>query len=129
MNLAIYEKLKETARAETTITYGEIAPLAGLDLDSPGDRTRLAHLLDDINEHEVHRGWPLLSGVVWSSGEGSPGNGFFSSAARLGKYSGNDELQRLAFLAKELKEVYARWKAAGGGAEGSTVVGGSSDER
>ncbi len=42
MNQVIYNKLVETARAGELIAYSDIAPLAGLNLESPADRNRLA---------------------------------------------------------------------------------------
>jgi O6-methylguanine-DNA--protein-cysteine methyltransferase len=38
MHRDIYERLKEVARAGQTITYGEIAAMANLNMESPADR-------------------------------------------------------------------------------------------
>jgi hypothetical protein len=112
MHTAIYELLKETARAGRLITYGEVAPLANLHLESQGDRNRLAQLLGEISQHEHSQGHPMLSAVVVVADTQIPGKGFFTFAKELGKYQGSTELQELEFYAKELRRVYDYWRSA-----------------
>jgi len=52
MHQAIYEKLKSVARAVSCVTYGEIAPLAGLDLENAADCNELARILGEISMNE-----------------------------------------------------------------------------
>lgn len=107
MNKALYERLKQVAREETTTTYGEVAPVVGLDMARPEDRSRMAELLDEISEAEHEEGRPLLSAVVVHAqgGEsgGIPGSGFFSMAKSLGVFDGRD---KVSFFARELMRVY-----------------------
>lgn len=109
MHQAIYQRLIEVARSEDpVVNYAAIAPLAGLSMDDPSDRNRLAAILDEINAHEVEGGRPLLSAVVVLAGSDRPGKGFFECARRLGRYTDGDGL---AFWMRELKRVQAYWRA------------------
>lgn len=107
MHKAIYEKLKDVARKESTVYYSEIAPLAGLDMSNPADRNRIAEILGDIStyEHDNHR--PMLSAVVILQDSNKPGKGFFTLAKELGLYAGSDDD---VFFSSELTKVHAAWQ-------------------
>ncbi len=109
MNTEIYRKLLEVAKAEWLITYGEIAPLAGLNMDSPADRTVISGLLDEINKYESQHGRPMLSAVVVRAADNIPGPGFFVWARDIGKLATNDPIKELEFWASEVKEVHQYW--------------------
>lgn len=79
MNEQIYNKLKEVAHGGKIIYYSEIAPLAGLDMNSPGDRYEIGAILDDINRLERQQNRPMLSAVVVHNDSLIPGQGFFTS--------------------------------------------------
>ena len=100
----IYDKLKEVARARGLIYYQQVGNLVGLDMGDPRDRDRISQLLDDINEEEatVHQR-PMLSAIVVREAEGTPGQGFWKCAKRLGRYTGGSKLD---FYCKELQRVY-----------------------
>ena len=112
MHQEIYEELKRVAREEKTITYSEIAPLAGLDMELAEDRNSIAEILDEISRHEHDQGRPLLSAVVVHAegGEsgGIPGQGFFTLAKSLGLFRGGD---KVVFFALELGRVHKAWKS------------------
>jgi len=104
---AIYERLQGIARAGRTISYHEIAPLAGLDMGNPAHRNEIAEILYEISTHEHREGRPLLSAVVIREDENLPGQGFFTMARELGLYTGTDDV---AFFAQELTRVFAAWR-------------------
>jgi hypothetical protein len=106
----IYERLKEVARNGNLITYGEIAPLANLNMENPDDRNRIAYILGDISKYENEQGRPLLSSIVVLAGIGYPGEGFFNLARELGLHIGTKEFDDLDFFAQEVKRVHAYWK-------------------
>jgi len=106
---AIYEKLKAVAKAEDLISYGEIAPLAGLDMENPDDRNKLAEILGEISTHEHQQKRPLLSAVVILKGNNIPDQGFFTPAKKLGVYIGSDNLK---FFILELRKVHEYWRSA-----------------
>jgi len=110
MTRDIYERLKEVARARRRITYGEIAPMAELDMSNPADRNEIAAILDAISSREYHEDRPLLSAVVVRSDTGYPGKGFFTLAQELGIYDGSDDL---AFFVQELARVHEYWMKGG----------------
>ena len=107
MNQAIYDRLIETAQAEDVTYYSEIAPLAGLDMDSEPDRDRISQLLGEISTFEYQHGRPLLSAAVIHFEDNMPGRGFFTLARQLGfSWQGRDYM----FFAKELRRVHDHWK-------------------
>ncbi len=110
INRDVYEHLKQVAHEERTVTYSEIALMIGLNMQSQLDRTELGHVLGAIATYEHRQGRPLLSAVTVFSNDGYPSNGFFNLAKELGKYTGSTEMDRLAFFANELKEVYQYWE-------------------
>jgi len=107
MHREIYERLKERAKEERLITYGEIAPLAQLDMTLVRDRKEIGRLLGEISTYEHSHGRPLLSAiVVWKDGDrcgSSPGPGFFQLRRELGL---RPEEVDLTFWMRELKEMF-----------------------
>lgn len=106
INMPIYQKIKEIARARDKITYTEIAPLANLDMDNPADRDTIADILDNINHREHQEGRPMLSAVVLLAIENIPGEGFFTCARNLGLYSGGSKFK---FWIAEINRVHDYW--------------------
>ena len=109
MNKIIYEKLKEVARNQSTITYGEVGSLVGLDMEDPSQRNDLANLLGEISTYEYENDRPLLSMVVVHSEDRTPGKGVFNLARQLGAQKPDEE--DIIFFAKELIRVHQHWKA------------------
>jgi hypothetical protein len=107
MHQAIYERLRQIAKAQNTTTYSEVAPLAGLDMANPADRNEIARILGEISSFEHGQGRPMLSAVVMLQGDNMPGQGFFTLARELGLYTGGDDL---TFFARELARVHASWR-------------------
>ena len=108
MHEQIYERLQAVARDQRTVHYSEIAPLAGLDMERPEDRNRIAAILDEISRHEHANGRPLLSAVVVHKGDGTPGDGFFKMARSVGAMHPGED--RVAFFAHELSRVHDAWQ-------------------
>jgi hypothetical protein len=106
----IYERLIEVARNGDLVTYGEIAPLANLNMENPDDRNKIAHILGEISTHENEEGRPLLSSIVVLAGFGYPGEGFFNLARELGHHHGRKEFEDLEYFVQEVKKVHEFWK-------------------
>jgi len=107
MHEAIYEKLKEVARAKRLITYTEIGENVGLRANDP----QLWQLLDKINRQEHEQGRPMLSAVVvQKEGEsyGAPGDGFFKLAKDLSVFKGDN---KYIFWVSELNAVHNYWSS------------------
>ena len=102
----IYDLLTRVARVEETISYGDVARSADLDLDTVADRRRLFSILDRISRSENRAGRPLLSAVV-IGGRGLPGVGFFSMAINLGLYRRNES--KVSYWSQELQRVHRQW--------------------
>ena len=106
---AIHEELVRVARSQQVVNYSDIAPLAGLNMDSPEDRNRIADILDDISRAEHSHGNPLLSAVVIRRDRNMPGAGFFNLAKRLGLYTAGDDFQ---YWLQELRRVHDYWTSS-----------------
>jgi len=107
MHEAIYEKLKEVARAKRLITYTDIGKKVGLRANDP----QLWQLLDKINRQEHEQGRPLLSAVVVQKegeSQGAPGEGFFKLAKDLGVFHGDN---KYIFWVSELNAVHNYWSS------------------
>jgi hypothetical protein len=103
MHKAIYEKLKEVARARELITYKEIAEFVGLDWSKDYGKCRqIFPVLGAVSTSEVEQGHPMLSAVAVRQDIGIPGSGFFMLARDLGRYQGGDDY---SFWLKERDEV------------------------
>ena len=104
----IYEELKRVARRQQMTRYSDIAPLAGLDMDSPADREEMRKILGKISTYEHQNGRPMLTAVVVHKHDNIPGEGFFELARHLGLLTGGDD--ELAFFCHEVGRVHAAWK-------------------
>ena len=109
VHTGIYERLKQVAKAQGLISYGEVAPVANLDMASPADRTTISALLDWINQDEEKHGRPMISAPVVRVGEQTPGPGFFVCARNLGRLASRDEVDEVGFWAMEVKKVHTFW--------------------
>lgn len=107
MNSELRFRLIEIARRKQVVTYGEIAPYFGLDMQNPQDRNTISYMLDEVSEYEFRNGRPLLSAVVILAHGNSPGEGFYTMATRIGRFNGNDDL---FFFVEELNRVHEYWR-------------------
>ena len=107
MNEELHNRLVSVARSGGYATYSEIAPLLGLDMASPADRTEIGRLLGEVSVFEHQLGHPLLSVIVIHRDNNIPGPGFFQLAQDLGIYDGNDDL---LFFVREFQRVRDYWR-------------------
>jgi hypothetical protein len=110
VNKAIHNRLVRLAKSRQTTSYGDIAPLAGLDTRKVADRSKIARILEEISVYEHSRARPMLSAIVLYTESSSPGQGFFELARSLDRYSGTDEHSERQFLSSEIASVWAQWK-------------------
>jgi hypothetical protein len=101
---ALYEKLREIARACETIFCAEIAPYAGV---NPKFVFPLFPKLDEVNRREHADKRPLLSAVVIGKEKGMPGPGFIENARELGVCLRLDDR---ACWEAELQRVHDHWR-------------------
>ena len=109
MNTAIRTKLEDAARAGTTLTYSDVAPLAGLDMSKPDHRNQMSAILCEIGEFEHAHGRPLLTAIVIRADLNHPGQGFYELAKQLGLFKGGDQI---SYFAQELSRVHSYWRAS-----------------
>lgn len=106
VNTAVYRKLVEVAKAKTTVEFTELTRLADMPLEAEGDVAAMARVLDEIADHEVNAGRPLLPVLVVQGNKNMPGAGLFKYAKKRKLQKGDD----LTFFATELAKVHAYWK-------------------
>ena len=113
MNPAVYDRLLDLARNRRLTTYSDIAPLAGLTMDVEADREAISEILGEILENEARAGRPLLTALVVHRGDdNNPGEGFFRTAAELGRFQyARDPLTRLEFWVRAVHDVHNHWSS------------------
>jgi len=102
MHQALYEKLKEIARARSKIAYSELAESVHL------NRRRLGPPLEEICCYEHEQGRPMLSVVAVHKQSGIPAKPFFDLARSLGLYNGDNDSE---FFTDELRIVHEYWSS------------------
>src|SRR5690348_781277 len=105
MNAAVYEHLIKVAGQRRLVTYNDLAKIADLDVAYLPDHDQLTRILEEIAEHEVSQGRPLLVVVVIREDIQMPAKGFFKWARRRRLQKGKD----FEFFAEELERVYRAW--------------------
>jgi len=104
----VYEAVRQNACEKKTTCYGDIAPLAGLDMGRECDRAEIGRILGAISTREHEAGRPLLSAIVVRQVDGRPGQGFFVLARQLGLLQpgqGEDD-----FWQAEVRRVHEYWR-------------------
>ncbi len=99
---ALYEKLKEIARARSKIAYSELAKSVHL------NRRRLGPPLEEICRYEHEQGRPMLSVVAVHKQSGMPAKPFFDLARTLGLCKGDNDSE---FFIDELHKVHECWSS------------------
>ncbi len=108
--LLVYMKLISTAQHRGIVYYTEIARILGIEQLGQHMGREVGQVLGEISEDEHRLGRPMLSAVAVSS-KGSPSEGFFNLAERLGKYSGSSKTDEKLFWESERDPVYDAWAA------------------
>ena len=108
--LLVYMKLISTAQHRGIVYYTEIARILGIEQLGQHMGREVGQVLGEISEDEHRLGRPMLSAVAVSS-KGSPSEGFFNLAERLGKYSGSSKTDEKLFWESERDRVYDAWAA------------------
>lgn len=98
------------ARYKGTVTYKELAYIAGLPLRGNYMSAEIGHLLGEISEDEHVSGRPMLSAIA-VRGNGIPGSGFFDLAIELDKLHDNSEDSKRLFFENEKEAVYETWQS------------------
>lgn len=106
MHQGVYEELKRVARSKNVTNYTAIGNMIGLDMGNPGDRNKIAKILDEVNYYEHQHGRPMISAVVIRQDINMPGEGFFECARQLNKYRESNDL---IFWVHELASVHNYW--------------------
>jgi hypothetical protein len=101
--------LVRTARAETTISYSELADqVQAIPLDPHS--AAMDSILCDLSEEEDTYGRGMISVVVvHKEGDKRPGKGFFELAKQLGYDTSDKEL----LWVQQLRKVHSYWGRSG----------------
>ena len=106
--LLVYANLISAAQKRDMVYYNEVASILGIHQPGHHMAREVGQVLGEISEDEHRAGRPMLSAVAIAT-KGPPGEGFFSLANRLGKYSGSTLDDELSFWEHERDEVYRVW--------------------
>ena len=71
----------------------------------------IADVLEEIAWSENARGRPMITALVVRMGQGTPSNGFFGVARRLG-HSWDTHTEAMTFWHEECERVYEHWHQA-----------------
>lgn len=107
--LLTYCELITAAQRRETVTYQEIASIAGLPPSGNYMGKEVGYLLGEISDDEHANGRPMLSAIAVNT-QGKPGSGFFALARDLGKLQDATPEGEQQFWEKEKAAVYATWK-------------------
>ncbi|HFT6990844.1 TPA: hypothetical protein ACGRQA_000116 [Stenotrophomonas maltophilia] len=102
------------ATAGSLATYGDVAPLIGLDMALDADREEIARRLGEIVLFEYAQGRPMLTAlVVHKGGNNNPGEGFFSAAEKISLFNGSRrDIDRLIFWVNQVTLVHNHWSSS-----------------
>lgn len=110
MNDVIYERLTQAARQRRFVSYTELTAAIGLSVSDAAGMNKLAVILEEIADHELAAGRPLLAAIIVSESNNMPGGGLFSFAKRKGLMKPKDK-DNLAYFLQEAKRVHDFWSA------------------
>lgn len=108
MNATIYQRLEAAAREKRFVTYSDLAAAIQLSLTDAEGLNKMNVLLEEIAEHELAAGRPLLVAIIVSESNNMPGSGLFSYAKRKGLMKAKDK-DNLTFFVTEAKKVHEYW--------------------
>ncbi len=98
--------LRMVAALGATMTYHEAA--SAIELRPPHMIHSVTMLLEELMEEDAALGHPFIAALVISRVDGLPGLGFFETAARLGRFSGEPwSAEAMAWHAAELALAHA----------------------
>ena len=110
INKKIYNKLKEIASREETISYSQLARDCDMPYTSVDERNQFHHLIGDISIFEIKHNRPMLSVLVHYKGDifRKSGQGFFELADELNQRKEGEDDMKMQY--RIIKEVWNCWK-------------------
>jgi hypothetical protein len=110
INIPVYNKLKEIAKRQETITYSQFASDCNISYTSIEERNEFHHLIGNISKNEVKNSRPMLSVLIHHKGdlERTPGKGFFELADELNQRKEKETDKQLQY--RMIKECWNFWK-------------------
>lgn len=110
INKKIYDKLKEIAKRQETISYSQFASDCNMPYTSVDERNQFHHLIGKISEFEVKNKRPMLSVLVHHKGdvERTPGKGFFELADKLEQRNPGETDKEMQY--RIIKDCWKFWK-------------------
>ena len=103
MNETIYTRIIQAAKERKFLSYGDLSAAVG------GSIADFNSILEEIADHEIANGRPLLVAIIVSEKGNMPGGGLFSYAKRKGLMKPKDK-DHLTFFVQEAKRVHDFWE-------------------
>jgi hypothetical protein len=111
VNEIIYTRLTEAAKERKLVNYSDLSSAIGLSLMDASGLHALNKLLEEIADHELENGRPLLAAIIVNENTNMPGAGLFNYAKRKGLMKPKDK-DNLSFFLLESKRVHDHWSTS-----------------
>lgn len=108
MNEILYARLTQAAKEKKFVGYSDLSAAINLSLTDAAGLNKLSVLLEEIADHELSAGRPLIAAIIVNENTNMPGTGLFSYAKRKGLMKSKDK-DTLAFFLTEAKKVHDYW--------------------
>ena len=108
MDDTVYVRLTQAAKERRFLSAKDLAAAINLSLTDSKGLNKISVILEEIADHELASGRPLLAAIIVSETNNMPGNGFFDYAKRKGLMKAKDK-DKLAFFLQEAKKVHDFW--------------------
>ncbi len=108
MNDIIHARLIQAAKAKGFVSYADLSAAISLSLTDAAGLNSLNEILEEIADHEIANGRPLLAAIIVNENTNMPGAGLFAYAKRKGLMKPKDK-DTLAFFLAEAKRVHEYW--------------------
>lgn len=108
MNEILYARLTEAAKEKKFLSYSDLSAAIQLSLTDAAGVNALNVMLEEIAEHELAHGHPLLVAIIVNENTNMPGAGLFSYAKRKGLMKPKDK-DNMTFFVTEAKKVHDFW--------------------
>ena len=108
MNDIIYARLTQAAKGRKFVSYGDLSSAISLSTTDAAGLNALSVMLEEIADHELAAGRPLLAAIIVNENTNMPGGGLFSYAKRKGLMKAKDK-DTLTFFLTEAKKVHDFW--------------------
>ena len=108
MNDILYARLTQAAKEKKFVSYADLSAAISQPMTDGAGVNAMTEMLEEIADHELANGRPLLAAIIVNENTNMPGAGLFSYAKRKGLMKPKDK-DTLTFFLTEAKKVHEFW--------------------